>query len=206
MDKRYCVSRVLVIVLLLSSCLPGRTTIADSLDEAGVVARLHDNLLEVMKQGDGLGYQGRYNVLKDIIPEVFNIPLIAQVVLGRQWQELDSEQQYEFILLYQDLITATYASRFNGYDGEVFVHDSNEPLNRGRMLVKTRLIPGDANPVNLDYLMDRSNSNWQIISVIANGANDISIKRAEYADVIRMRGYGALIEEIRNKISQLSNT
>ena len=51
------------------------------------------------------------------------------------------------------------------------------------MLVKTLLTTTNGETVSLDYLMSKHDDNWMIISVIANGANDISIKRGEYSDV-----------------------
>ena len=90
------------------------------------------------------------------------------------------------------------------YDGEKFILKGMEELNRGRILVKTELQPVKGEIVTLDYLMDNREDRWWIISVIANGVNDISLKRAEYADVIKIRGYDALLEEIKNKIDELA--
>lgn len=157
-----------------------------------------------MQNGDSLGHRERSDELMPIIPHSFNIPLISQVLLGRHWREIDEESRNHFIALYESLIIATYASRFKEYDGEKFVLKNIEELNRGRILVKTELQPSSGDTVTLDYLMDNRDGRWWIISVIANGVNDISLKRAEYADVIKIRGYDALLEEIKNKIEELA--
>ena len=157
-----------------------------------------------MQNGPELGYQGRYNELESLVPESFNIPIISQVLLGRHWRDIDEEARNHFTKLYESLIIATYASRFKEYDGENFILKGVEELNRGRILVKTELQPDSGETVTLDYLMDNRNDRWWIISVIANGVNDISLKRAEYADVIKIRGYDALLEEIKNKIHNLA--
>lgn len=170
-----------------------------------VIDIFHDSLISVMKSASELGYQGRVKALSTTIPNSFNIPLISQVILGRYWSDLDTSQKSGFISLYEDLITATYANRFNDFDGEIFQTDSIEELNRGRILVKTVLTTTNGETVSLDYLMSKHNDNWMIISVIANGANDISIKRGEYSDVIKMHGFDELIEQIRNKINEASS-
>ena len=166
---------------------------------------LHNKLLYVMENAENLGYQGRYDELSAIVPQSFNVPLISQVILGRHWRKLDNKEQSDFIILYKKLIIATYASRFNSFNEETFLHLTTEELNRGRFLVKTELHSPGNEPVTLDYLMDQKNDNWMIITVIANGANDISIKRGEYADVINLQGYDALLEEIGNKIEEMAN-
>jgi phospholipid transport system substrate-binding protein len=160
--------------------------------------------MEIMQNGGSLGYQGRFEILAKVIPASFNVPMISQVILGRHWGNLDDGQKDEFIALYEKLITATYASQFDDYDGETFTFKNDEELGRGRKLIKTELHTGDGEVVNLDYLMSEHNGRWLIISVIANGANDISIKRGEYADVIKNRGYPALLNEIRKKITEMS--
>jgi ABC-type transporter MlaC component len=53
--------------------------------------------------------------------------------------------------------------------------------------------------------MSKSNDKWMVISVIADGANDISIKRGEYSDVIKNDGYDALLIKIQKKIDEASN-
>ena len=68
------------------------------------------------------------------------------------------------------------------------------------MLVRTELRrPGD-DSVSLDYLLHEKQGKWYIISVSADGVNDLSLKRAEYAAVIREKGYTGLIDAILFKI------
>jgi ABC-type transporter MlaC component len=88
------------------------------------------------------------------------------------------------------------------FDGESFLYLTTQELNRGRKLVKTELHTSSDEIVTLEYLMAKDKNNWKIISVIANGANDISIKRGEYADVIKAKGYDALLVEINKKINK----
>jgi phospholipid transport system substrate-binding protein len=44
---------------------------------------------------------------------------------------------------------------------------------------------------------------WYIITVIADGVNDLSLKRGEYADVIRKKGFDGLVADIKSKISNM---
>jgi len=182
-------------------------TDAAQFDEAAaVVDRLHETLIGVMQKSGEIGYRGRYGTLEPVITAGFDTPLIVKVILSRHWSELAPRQQADFIELFRRLSVATYASRFNGYDGEEFTEISREALNRGRLLIKTELRRPEQKPVRLDYLMHRGDAGqWRIISVIANGVNDLSLKRAEYAVVIRERGFDALIVDISNKIKEMES-
>ncbi|HLB31879.1 MAG TPA: ABC transporter substrate-binding protein [Gammaproteobacteria bacterium] len=170
-------------------------------DAQQVVSGFHDQLLGVMRDAKTLGYQGRYDKLHPSITSLFDTPTIAKVILSRYWKEINDQEKEEFIKLFNELSTATYASRFDGYNGESFANLGSEELNKGRLLVKTELQqPGDE-PVRMDYLMQRTKEGWRIISVIADGVNDLSLKRAEYAVIIREKGFSGLVEEIRKKIA-----
>ena len=191
-------------LLLIGLSLPGvRAQEPDGPDH--VVNLLHSTLLEVMKQAEQLDYNARYRILEPVISTNFDTPLIAKVVLSRQWDQLSEEKRNEFIELFNKLSTATYASRFDSYDGEEFNIIKSEELKRGRLLLKTELIRDSKDTVNLDYLMHKTDNHWMIISVIADGVNDLSLKRAEYAAVIRDKGYDGLLEDIRSKIRDMEN-
>ena len=168
-----------------------------------VVKELHEKLLHIMKNAEELGYQGRYDEMEDVVISRFDTPLIAKVIMSRYWRKLDDEKKMDFIKLFQRLSVATYASRFDGYANESFVELSAEKLKKGRLLIKTELQRQHDRPVNLDYLMHQKDGQWKIISVIANGVNDLSLKRAEYATVIKDNGFDGLVTEVGRKISEM---
>jgi len=172
-------------------------------DAVAVVDKLHAALLDAMHHADELGFQGRYAQLQPVISSLFDTPLICKVILSRYWDTMDQQQQSDFIALFNRLSTSTYASRFDGYSGQEFRHIGVQKLRKGRLLIKTELTRPDDKPVKLDYLVHHDTGSWLIISVIADGVNDLSLKRAEYAVVIRDKGYEGLLADIKNKISNL---
>ena len=170
-----------------------------------VVEKLHETLLNNMQNSASLGYNGRYEELSPVIKSSFDTPLIAKVVLGRNWKELDTQQQSDFVELFNRLSVATYASRFDNFSGESFKTIKIDNMKKGRILVKTELVSPDDEPVNLDYIMQLNNGQWYIISVIADGVNDLSLKRAEYSNVIKDKGYSGLVSDIEDKIKMYEN-
>ncbi len=180
---------------------------ADSTQQAAmtVVKELHEKLMHIMQEADTLGYQGRYDYIQEVVTVRFDTSLIAKVIMSRYWRQLDDLQKMDFIKLFQELSVATYASRFDGYGGEKFVELSAEQLKKGRLLIKTELQRPDDTPVKLDYLMHQRDGEWLIISVIANGVNDLSLKRAEYATVIEDKGFDGLVSDVSAKITNMEN-
>lgn len=198
----YCHSGLAFILLVAVSgwSLAGTSSGADA---AASVEDFHNTLLEIMRNGDDLGYHGRYDKLKPVIEAKFDLPLIAQVILGRHWQEISEQQQQRFIEVFKELTIATYANRFSNYDGETFNHKGTESLNKNRLLVQTQLRKADGDTVNLDYLMHQRSDSWHIMSVVAQGVNDLSLKRAEYTSIVEAKGLDGLIADLRKKITNL---
>lgn len=170
-----------------------------------IVQQLHTQLLEVMQAGDTMTFEERYAKLEPTISEIFYTPLIAKVILSRYWKDLTHEQQTNFIDLFNRQSTATYASRFDSFDGEVFKINTIEQLKKGRLLIRSEIQSNSDDPVNLDYLMHNNNDKWYIISVIADGVNDLSLKRAEYSTIIKENGYDYLVTSIEQKITELGD-
>ena len=170
-----------------------------------IVEHLHANLLEVMQAADTMNFAERYLKLESTITESFDTPVITKVILSRYWKDLSNEQQEDFIHLFNRQTIATYASRFDSYTDEIFEIKTVEQLKKGRLLVRSEIRSKGESPVQLDYLMHNNNGSWFIISVIADGVNDLSLKRAEYSTVIKRNGYENLVANIEKKIVDMEN-
>lgn len=167
------------------------------------VHALHDSLLEIMRQAESAAYETRYALMEETVAGHFDIPLIARVVLSRHWKALDAGQQQAFIDLFRRLTVSTYVGRFDAFEDQTFRVLTTKALRKNRYLVKTALESPDAAPVSFDYIVQQTGDDWKIISVIAEGVNDLSLKRVEYGGLIRDRGYPALVSSLEEKVRDL---
>ncbi len=176
---------------------------ADVADPVTPVARLHDALLDIMKRADTLGYQGRFTAIEPVVNETFDFPAIGRIVMGKHWAGLAEQEQKEFLETFARLSVATYASRFDGHDGESFRTVENEKQNENNALVKTELVKSNGQTVSLNYqLRTDTNGKWRILNVVADGISDLSLKRAEYTSIMSSDGYAALMAKLNAKIAQ----
>jgi phospholipid transport system substrate-binding protein len=169
------------------------------------VIQLHESLLDIMKSANSSSYQERYALLEPSITQNFDTPLISKVILSRYWKSLDEKAQNDFIKLFNRLTISTYVSRFDSYDGELFKNISVEPMKKERFMVKTELLQTNEDAVSFNYIVQKDGEQWKIISVIANGINDLSLKRAEYTSYIKEHGYDALLQSLNEKIRDLES-
>ncbi len=194
------------ILLVLSHSAYTEETTDNSYDAAiEIVEQLHTVLLKVMQAADSMEFPERYSTLEPVITESFDTPVIAKVILSRYWKDLTSQQHENFIHLFNQQTVSTYASRFDSFNNDVFRTISVKQLKKGRILVRTEIRSNGDDPIKLDYLMHKNNGQWFIISVIADGVNDLSLKRAEYSTVIKNNGYEYLVTNIEKKITEMES-
>jgi phospholipid transport system substrate-binding protein len=169
-----------------------------------VVEKLHTTLLAAMKDGDKIGYQGRYDQLAPVINSSFDMPFISRTVLGKYWETFNNEQRSRFVEAFTRLSIATYAANFDSYSGERFKLVSDKEVSGGRILVQSQLIKSDGGKVQLDYLLHRTGSQWRIVNIIAEGVSDLALKRADYSAFLKNKGFEALLKKLNQKINQYS--
>lgn len=165
-----------------------------------VVEAFQDQLIGVMKQGKELGFKGRYDKLDAAVKKSHDLPKIARIVVGKQWEELTPDQQTKLEAVFSELSVSAYAHNFKEFSGESFSFVSEEETGRGGVVVHTNLhIPGEKD-VKFDYMMKKKEDTWQIINIIADGVSDLALKRSDYTSVLSREGFDALIAKIHEKI------
>ncbi|MDT8428733.1 MAG: ABC transporter substrate-binding protein [Pseudomonadales bacterium] len=194
-----------VLLLLLTALMQGSAVVADETDAVTTVEGFHATLIEVMQQADELAFEGRYEKLAPVIDATFDIDMICRVILNRDWRDLDPGQQAYFAEVFARLSTATYASRFNAYADQAFRTLSMEALQEGRVMVKTEFLQENKEPIRFDYILHQKGEDWLVISAIAEGVNDLALKRAEYATIIKGSGFDGLTAELENKVRELGS-
>ena len=174
-------------------------------DEAAVrapVERLYAGLGDVMKRSASLDFAGRYAALQPVVAESFDLPFMAELILGRPYKELSPEQQQTWLETFGRLTTSTYADRFDSDSGVRFEVLGVEPAAQGTALVRTRLHRTDGEPVKLDYRMRKGAAGWRISDVFLSGTvSELALRRSEYGALMRREGFDALLAAVRKKIA-----
>src|SRR5262245_10159878 len=96
-------------------------------EPATVAHELNASLLDVMKNAKALGYAGRQEKLGPVIDRAFDVPFMAEKVIGRHWATLDDTAKTSWVKLFREFLIANYAGRFNDYSGQNFEDLGEEP-------------------------------------------------------------------------------
>ncbi len=194
---------LLTLLVLVIGTTPLSASAADH-PAVEVIENLHSALLGAMKEGSKISFRERYDRLTPAITTSFDLPFIARTAVGRYWDAFESNQKSKFVDVFSKLSIATYAANFDNYSGQRFQMVSEKDLDHGQIQVKSQLIKSDGEEVSLDYILHQNNNQWRIINVIANGVSDLALKRADYTQFLKNKGFNALLEKLNEKIAQYS--
>jgi phospholipid transport system substrate-binding protein len=71
---------------------------------AAVTQRLNATLLDVMQRAKDLGYAGRRDALGPALDAAFDIPFMAEKVIGRSWAGLDEAARARWVALFREFL------------------------------------------------------------------------------------------------------
>lgn len=174
---------------------------------AATLNSFYDTLLVVMKAGPKLGFAGRRQKLAPAIIQAFDLALMTRLVVGLPWPNLSTEDQKELVAAFSDFSIATYASQFDDFSGERFEVDPKAaPAPGNDVIVKTKLIQSNGEPVQLDYLLRQEQAEWRIIDVFLSGTiSQLAARRSEFSGILREQGARGLVAVLKQKTNALAS-
>lgn len=194
--------RITIIFSILCLFSTSGWAVDGPLDGEEIVVNLHEVLLTAMKSEKSLGYAGRMNIIRNVVSESFNFPLISKVVLGEKWGVLSHEDKQEFVRVMRMLSISTYAHHFSNYSGQKFIIVERKSRNNSLSL-STSLLSDNGDRTSLKYLLRKNAEGWLIVNVISEGVSDLALKKAEYSYIIEKDGIKSLLQQLTTKIEAL---
>jgi len=163
------------------------------------VRGFYDVLLRTMTQGERLGQDGRFAALEPVVRRSFDIPYMTRMAVGPSWSTLPDAKRQELTEAFGRYITATWADRFDSYSGEKLEIGGERPYGAS-VLVDTRIVKPDGEPVSINYLMRRDGDAWRIGDVYLTGTiSELATRRSEFSSVLRSQGVDGLIDALNRK-------
>src|SRR5262245_3369553 len=170
------------------------------------VRGLYDALLNTMKNGRTLGQSGRFAKLDPVIRRSFDVAEMARLSLGRSWANLSDAQRQQMTESYGRYVSAIYADRFDSYAGQKLEVTGEEPAPSG-VMVRSRIIKADGEPVKVDYAMRRAGDGWLISDIYLDSAiSEVATRRSEFVTILRNDGFDGLVAALNRKADILTGT
>jgi phospholipid transport system substrate-binding protein len=158
-----------------------------------------------MKDATQLGYQGRFDRLKPVVAELFDLPFMAEKSVGRFWKSAGDANQQALVATFSRFTVANFAGRFDGFSGQAFRTLGEEPSTHGTVIVRTHLDEPKDEGVELNYRLREVDGRWRIVDIYLNGTvSELALRRSEYSALIQREGFAALLAKLDERIEDLA--
>ena len=134
----------------------------------------------------------------------FNFTAMTALAMGQNWAKASPEQRKQLTEEFRTLLVRTYASALAAYSEQKF---DFRPLRAKAtdtdVTVNVRVLQPGAQPVTLDYSMERTANGWKVYDVMVAGVSLVANYRTEFANSVRASGVDGLIRELQAKNKSL---
>jgi phospholipid transport system substrate-binding protein len=195
----------LVVLLACASDEPPPVpTDPDFIAARAVIERLDAVSIEVAKNADELGFQGRFDSLLPVVREIFDVRAMARGTIAPHWDSLTPEQQEAWVELFTKFHTSAVAHEHRSYSGQFFSILGERRDERGLVIVSIRLeYPGRDVNLRTDYRLRSSPRGWLIVDVHQPpSVSEVAMRRAEYAAVYERGGFEKIVERMQQAIAR----
>ena len=130
----------------------------------------------------------------------FDFRSMTALAVGQGWRKASAEQKQRLAGEFRTLLVRTYASALAAYSEQKF---DFRPLRAKPtdtdVVVQVRVLQAGAQPVAIDYSMEKTAAGWKVYDVMVGGVSLVANYRTEFANVVRASGIDGLIRELATK-------
>jgi phospholipid transport system substrate-binding protein len=130
----------------------------------------------------------------------FNFAAMTALAMGQSWNKATPEQKKRLTEEFRTLLVRTYASALAAYSDQKF---DFRPLRAKPtdtdVTVQVRVLQAGAQPVPIDYSMEKTAAGWKVYDVMVGGVSLVANYRTEFNNVVRESGIDGLVKNLNAK-------
>jgi len=168
-----------------------------------LVKTVTTEVLELISKDKEIRSGNRAKLIQVIEAKVlphFNFTSMTALAMGQSWNKATPEQKKRLIEEFKILLVRTYASALAAYSDQRFDY---RPLRAKPtdtdVTVNVRVMQSGAQPVPIDYSMERTAAGWKVYDVMVGGVSLVANYRTEFNATVRESGIEGLIKNLLAK-------
>jgi phospholipid transport system substrate-binding protein len=172
-----------------------------------LVKNVTQEVIDIIQKDKEIRSGSRAKLIQVIDSKVlphFNFASMTALAMGQNWKSANPEQRKQLVDAFRTLLVRTYASALAAYSEQKF---DFRPLRAKPtdtdVTVQVRVIQPGAQPVPIDYSMEKTAAGWKVYDVMVGGVSLVANYRTEFANVVRNSGVDGLIKDLQTKNKSL---
>jgi len=196
-------TRTVRTVLFLLSSFVLAPAYAQELAPDVLVKNVTTEVVELITKDKGIRSGNRAKLIEVIEARVlphFSFESMTALAMGQSWGKATAEQKKRLIDEFKTLLVRTYASALAAFSEQRF---DFRPLrakpNDTDVTVNVRVLQSGAQPVPIDYSMEKTAAGWKVYDVMVGGVSLVANYRTEFNNTVREQGIEGLIKNLHAK-------
>ncbi len=175
------------------------------------MARVQSGVAEVITlfRDPEMPLKARRAKLGEVADQYFDFAAMARSVMGYHWRALTPAQRAEYVPLFTEFIKDAYLTKLQDYVVKKVQQElpavrftySRESFDGSdyATVYSTIVVPEQKDPIAVNYLMHRVNSEWRVYDLTIAAIDVIANYRTQFNHVLNEDGYDKLMATLREK-------
>jgi len=130
----------------------------------------------------------------------FDFERMTRLAVGKAWRTATAEQKATMVTEFRNLLVRTYTNAFTRYQDQTLeVKPFKMPAGADEVTVKTVILKPGAQPVTVDYEMEKKDDGWKVFDLSVEGVSLVTTYRGTFADQVAQSGIDGLIKMLVEK-------
>jgi len=136
----------------------------------------------------------------NVVNDMFDFREMAKSSLGKNWNDLSSEEQDKFVGLFTSLIEQRYIGKIDSYDNQKVVY-KKQRIKDNKAIIYTDIIDKNLE-IPIDYKLKEKQGKWLIYDLKIENVSLIANYRRDFDSIIRKEKFAGLMEKITKLIEK----
>lgn len=173
-----------------------------------IIQRLAAQIIERIKSDPDLhsGDPKKISALVDelLMPHV-NFQRMTALAVGRWWREATPEQRKQLMDEFRELLLRTYSGAVSSVNNQsVQMRPMRASADATDVIVRSEIVQPGAEPVQVDYRMQKTPEGWKIYDVNVLGIWLVETYRSQFNEEASRSGVEGLIKSLAAKNSEFA--
>lgn len=142
-------------------------------------------------------------VEKKIVPHT-DMRRTTQLAMGRNWSKASPEQQIQLINEFKILLMRTYSGALSQLRDQTVQYRPLRAAPTDTDVIVRTVVLGRADPIPLDYRLEKTNEGWKVYDINIMGAWLIEAYRNQFTNQISQNGVDGLIKFLQERNATLA--
>ncbi|GIW41401.1 MAG: hypothetical protein KatS3mg076_1978 [Candidatus Binatia bacterium] len=163
-----------------------------------LIEHLADQVIAVLRD-PALSQKEKAERIEEIAYDNVDVETVTRLVLARHYRRFTPEQRREFVEEFKQHLLRTYGEQLDEYRNvQVEILGEREEA-RGDWTVQTKVKPGNAEEVYIDYRLRKKDGRWKIIDVVIERVSLVANFRSQFQEILSTGTPEKLLEMLREK-------